>query len=203
MKPKRSQSLALGGGQRQQQRQSIISRQSIGAFLETFPPNETDYANRELFSAVREIIQADLGLHKSMSSAEKLRVILQSHKFHLFFIALVVIDCICVIVQMIVDIVHKSVRDTEHLLDRVEDAVEAVSIGILLCFLALIVLQAVLLGKAYLKSKLEMFDAFIVVVAFILEIVSCAKRDSVKEIEAAVITFRLDAHPYTHTLTNY
>lgn len=171
------------------QRQSIISRQSIELFLSKFPENETEYADREIFSTVREIMRSNLGIRKDMKCNEKAKIIIQSHKFHLFYIGLVIIDCVCVIVQMILDIIHKEINH-EHILHYLEEGAEIFSVVILSLFLLSIILHAFLIPKIYFKSKLEMFDALIVIVSFILDIISIVNRDSVKEIEAAVITLR-------------
>lgn len=172
-----------------------MSRQSIGLFLDSFPNNETEYANQEIFSAVREIINADLGLGKEMKLNEKLCLIIRSHKFHLFFIGLVVLDCLCVAFQMILDIVSRRRRsreaghDTDPLIHYLELGAESFSLCILSIFLLSILCHAILLKKEYFKSKLEMFDAMIVVVSFILEIWAIVKSD-IREVEITVLSFR-------------
>lgn len=167
---------------------SVVSRQSIELFLSTFPKNETDYANKEIMHAVQEIMTSSIGLNEQMSIVEKIRLIIQSHKFHLFLIALVVLDCICVIVQVILDIVSKEFND--DVLHLVEEIAEVISVGILSLFLISIAFHMVFVPKIFFRSKLELFDACIVVISFALEIISIVKKDSVREIEAAVITFR-------------
>lgn len=188
-------------------RQSIISRQSIEMFLDKFPHNETEYANQEIMGAVREIINADMGLSKEMSTLEKMRVIISSHRFHLFYIGLVVLDCICVISQMILDVFStrleqrhadnnsiKPLSSSSHHhgdspLEHLEIIAECVSVSILSVFFILILCHVALLGKIYYRSKLEMFDAIIVISSLILEIVSIVQK-YVREVKVAVITFR-------------
>lgn len=199
-------------------RQSIISRQSVEMFLDSFPQNETEYADQEIMSAVKEIINADIGLSKEMSVVEMMRTIIRSHRFHLFYICLVILDCICVVLQMIIDIVHKRKKkdsshslvpstaaltpsDNQHLdqsnvihtnsLDIMEQSISILSMIILSIFLLSILFHAILLGKVYFKSKLEMFDAIIVISSFFLEIMSIVyEHKKYEEIEVAVITFR-------------
>ena len=178
-------------------RQSIISRQSVGLFFEQLPHNETDFANKDIFSAFHEIMNDDLGLSKEMSIKEKMRIIIRSHKFDLFCISLVVIDCICVIFQMVLDVLGRKLRHHTHTTDNsgtvfytIELGVECFSLFILSIFLVLIVFRFILLSKEYYRSRLEMFDAIIVVSSFILEIISIVKGETVREFEVTVITFR-------------
>lgn len=179
-------------------------------FLDKFPHNETEYANQEIMGAVREIINADMGLSKEMSTLEKMRVIIRSHRFHLFYIGLVVLDCICVISQMILDVfstrleqrhadnnsikplLSSSLSSHHHgdsPLEHLEIIAECVSVSILSVFFILILCHVALLGKIYYRSKLEMFDAIIVISSLILEIVSIVQK-YVREVKVAVITFR-------------
>lgn len=167
-------------------------------FLDSLPHNETEYANQEIFSAVREMIDGDLGLSKEMSVREKMRVIIRSHKFHLFYIALVVLDCVCVVAQIIFDIMQENHRKNttssavhgDSPLHNLELMAEGASLFILSIFLLSIVFHAVLLGKVYLRSKLEMLDAFIVIVSFVLEIISITKYEMFKEFQVILLTFR-------------
>ena len=151
-----------------------------------------------------------MGLSKEMSTLEKMRVIIRSHRFHLFYIGLVVLDCICVISQMILDVfstrleqrhadnnsikpLSSSSSSSHHHgdspLEHLEIIAECVSVSILSVFFILILFHVALLGKIYYRSKLEMFDAIIVISSLILEIVSIVQK-YVREVKVAVITFR-------------
>jgi hypothetical protein len=185
-----------------QSRNSIVSRQSIELFLDQFPKNEFDYTNREFFLTMRDIVSGDLGLHEGMTWNEKVQAVIQSHKYHLFFVLLVIFDCICVVVQMVLDIVHKEedkynnkapyhTHGPDDYIYLGEEIAEGISIFILSLFIISILLHAIFIPKMYFKSKLEMFDALIVIISLCLEVVSVVKKDEVKEIEAGVITFRL------------
>ncbi|CAF0817179.1 unnamed protein product [Brachionus calyciflorus] len=169
-------------------RHSIASHQSIEFFLSNFPRDETEFANREIMNAVHDIMHSSIGLNSKMTFKEKTRLIIQSHKFHLLLIALVVLDCICVVLQVVLDIVSKENHDP--ILYIIEEIVEILSVFILLLFLISILFHIIFVPKIFFKSKLEIFDSLIVLISFILEIVSIIKKDSVREIEAAVITFR-------------
>lgn len=169
-------------------RPSSVSKHSIELFINNFPKNDTEYANREILSAVGEIMTSDIGLNDEMSTIDKVRLVLLSHKFHLILIFLVVLDCVFVIAQLVIDIINKDLDN--HSLHIIEEIAEIGSVIVLSLFIISIILHLIFVPHVILKSKLEMFDALIVIISFALEIVSILQKDSVKEIEAAVITFR-------------
>lgn len=167
-------------------RPSSVSRNSIELFLNSFPKSETAYANEEIMNVVSDIMKSDIGISSEMTLIEKVRQVLQSNKFHLFMIALVALDCVCVVLQVILDIIHSKKRSIKTL----ENVVELFSCFILSLFIVEIVFKAFLLTKHFFKSKLEMFDAAIVIISFSLEVVSIVKHDQIHAVEAAVNTFR-------------
>lgn len=73
-----------------------------------------------------------------------------------------------------------------------ELAAEGFSLFILSIFLLSILCHFVLLGKVYCRSKLEMFDALIVVFSFSFEIISIVKSATNTGLEFTVIAFRLE-----------
>ncbi|RNA22836.1 voltage-gated hydrogen channel 1 [Brachionus plicatilis] len=143
--------------QRMAARNSTVSRLSIQNFIETFPHDENEFTNKEILSTVHDMMWSSIGINSKMHFLEKARLVIQSSKYHAFMIAFVVMDCICVIMQIVLDILFK---------------------------------EEILIPKLFFKSKLEIFDSIIVLISFGLEVVSVTVRESVKEIEAAVITFR-------------
>ena len=167
-------------------KQSTVSKYSIEEFLKTFPANESVYANNELLHVVGDIMRSDIGLNRDMSLPEKIRKILTSNKFHLLMILLTVLDCICVVIQVTFDIIHSKKRSMRI----AEVVVELVSCSILSLFLTEIFLKLIFLPKHFIKSKIELFDALIVIISFSLEIVSLVKHDQIHAIEALVNTFR-------------
>jgi hypothetical protein len=169
-------------------RKSLISRQSIEMFLNSFPTTDGEYVDREIFQTVNDIIKSNIGINKNMKLVDKIRLILKSHKFHFILIILVIFDIICVLIQVVIDIIHKDVHS--DILHIFEEIAEIMSLCILSFFLFTIFANIVFLPKSFFKSKLEVFDALIVMISFSLEIVSIAKKDSLRAVELGLIVFR-------------
>jgi hypothetical protein len=180
-------------------RPSAISRQSIEKFLASFPSTATEYADKEFYNTFHDIMKSDFGTKSSMTLRKKLQIILNSHKFHLIYIFFVVLDCICVITQMILDIIHLD-TPTFHL---IEDLVEYFSVFLLSLFLLEIILKLLVLTKRFLKSKLEIFDAIIIITSLCFEIMSIIKKDKVRAIEAIAIAFRYFIYLFFSWLVQY
>lgn len=130
-------------------RQSVVSRQSIELFLSSLPADDTEFTNNEIINTVQDIIRSHIGLNEQMTCHEKTSLIIQSHKFHLFLIGLVVLDCICVIIQVILDIVSKDYQDpTLHI---IEEVVEIISVLILSMFLISIAFHMIFVPRLFLR----------------------------------------------------
>lgn len=170
-------------------RKSVISRQSIEMFLNTFPSTDGEYVDREILETVNDIIKSNIGINKNMNLMEKIKLILKSNKFHFIMIILVIFDIVCVLVQIVVDIIHKDFHN--EIIHLFEEIAEIFSLCILSFFLLTILANIILLPKSFFKSKLELFDALIVIVSFSLEIVSIAKKDTIRAVELCIIVFRL------------
>jgi hypothetical protein len=169
-------------------RKSIISRQSIEMFLNSFPSTDGEYVDKEIFQTVNDIMKSNMGINKNMKLVDKIRLILKSHKFHFILIILVIFDIMCVLIQVIIDIIHKDVHS--DILHIVEEIAEIMSLCILSLFLLTILANIIFLPKSFFKSKLEVFDALIVMISFSLEIVSVVKKDSLRAVELGLIVFR-------------
>lgn len=169
-------------------RKSVISRQSIEMFLNSFPSTDGEYVDKEIFQTVNDIIKSDMGINKNMKLIDKIRLVLKSHKFHFILIILVIFDIICVLIQVVIDIIHRDVHtDILHIF---EEIAEIMSLCILSFFLITIFANVIFLPKSFFKSKLEVFDALIVMISFSLEIVSVVKKDSLRAVELGLIVFR-------------
>ena len=172
-------------GMMNRHRNSEVSKQSIELFLLHFPADDTEYTNNELVNTFADIMTTDIGIDSKMTTIEKLRLILRSNKFKLLMILLVIIDCICVLIQIVIDILHSG----HHLFEII---IEYLSCCLLSTFLIEVFFKIILIPRVFFKSKLEIFDALIVCISLSLEIVSIIGKDQIKEVEAGVITFRLE-----------
>jgi hypothetical protein len=118
-----------------------------------------EYMDSVFGSALKEDIA-------NLSFTERIRRFLRSNYVHVAVIILVLLDSFCVTVELILDLEDKS-----HHLNVVEDTFKYLGFSILCIFFVEISLKILFLFKEFIKSKLEIFDAIVVMVSFAIEIV--------------------------------
>lgn len=173
-------------------RNSTVSRISILNFIENLPNDEKDFTNREILSTVHDIIWSSIDLNSKMGFLEKARQVIKSNRYHAFLIVFVVIDCICLVMQIVFDILFKE--NHEKNIYQAEKLVEIMSLFVLSLFMLSIFFHLILIPRVFLKSKLEIFDSIIVLISFCLEIISIFLKENVRQIDAIVITFRQEKY---------
>jgi hypothetical protein len=169
-------------------RDSIVSRRSVELFIQNFPESDDDYVEKDVLKTVYELFKFNMGLKRSMSTKEKLRLILNSTRFYLILIILVIFDIICVLALIIIDIIQVDFHN--YNIHKIEHIAESISLFILSLFLVSFIFRVILIPKTIFKRKLEIFDAILVIASFSLEILLIVKKDSIYSFEIALITFR-------------
>jgi hypothetical protein len=130
-----------------------------------------------------------LELHNNnLSVREKIRKVLTSNYFHIIIIVLVLLDSFCVTVELVIDL--ESSDSVSESLQHVEETFKFVGLTILSLFVVELIFKLVFIREEFFKSKLEMFDAFIVVVSFILDIVFIDKKSAVATLGSIFVLFR-------------
>lgn len=194
-------------------RQSVVSKISLEVFLKNLEKSEKKFLPRNLNHILKQ------GNNKrDLSIFEKIRNFLHSQFFYTVQIVLVVFDIICVLLQIICDILLKDENGVlkkqsfelingthveiliysndfpkNQLNDRLhltEYIAEISSAVILGLVICLAVLKMIFECKYFFKSKLELFDIIIVTISFALELTSLTSKKMVKEIEASSVIFR-------------
>ncbi|XP_031564162.1 voltage-gated hydrogen channel 1-like [Actinia tenebrosa] len=116
----------------------------------------------------------------------KLRELLHSQKAQYTVVGLVVLDCIIVIAELIVDLqilkVHHD-NPAPHILHYI-------SIAILSIFLIELILKMYAMGLDFLRHKMEVFDGIVVVVSFALDI-AFSGSESAAEGASLLVILRL------------
>ena len=100
-----------------------------------------------------------------LSFRQKMKKILTSHYLHFVIIILVLLDSLCVTVELIMSF---EKNEENHALVLVEHIFKYLGLSILSLFLFELCLKIIFINKDLLKSKLEIFDAIIIVVSFII-----------------------------------
>ncbi|ESO97279.1 hypothetical protein LOTGIDRAFT_214105 [Lottia gigantea] len=100
---------------------------------------------------------------------ERLRGIIESHNFHIGVVVLVIIDALLVISELLIDLDIVKLENKEH--HVAPKVLHGFSIFILSIFMVEISIRIYVLRLEFFKRKLEVFDALVVIVSFILDIV--------------------------------
>lgn len=137
----------------------------------------------------------DAPRHKPTNWRGRLQAIMTSQQFQITVVVLVILDCIFVIGELILDFealseaqtatepatgesstMHTSETGSSHDKESKELTAALVlhymSLSIVTLFLIEISLKIVAFGLEFFKSKLEVFDAFVVVISFVLDLLS-------------------------------
>lgn len=118
---------------------------------------------------------SDHDLRKHETFKEKLNRLLHSHRFHVAVVILVIIDCLLVIMELLVEmrVLQVAEQTNDH---GKHDSLAAhilhnTSIAILSAFMVEICAKLYAFGIiGFLRHKLEVFDAVVVIVSFIFDV---------------------------------
>ncbi len=100
---------------------------------------------------------------------EKVKHILHTNKFQIVVICLVILDCFLVIIELLLDLRVFELPDHEnHVAPKI---LHYMSVAILSVFVIEIMVKLYALRLEFFKHKLELFDALVVIVSFVLDIV--------------------------------
>jgi len=194
-------------------RKSTVSKVSVEEFLKKLEKTGQNFTPRNF----NEILKHRNG-RKNDTIYDKVIHFLHSQHFYMIQIVLVVLDIIFVLTQIVCDIIskddgvslqkmnhelkngtnlditgylnyvpHNHFSDRIHLIEHISEICSAFILGLVIC-LALV--KIIFECKEFFKSKLEIFDTVIVIISFGLEIFSITSKETVKEIDAAVVIFR-------------
>lgn len=106
--------------------------------------------------------------HPDGSFRGKLDSVIHSQKFQVAIIALVVLDCLVVVVELLVE--HQVFGEEVHHHPAAK-ALHYLSLSILSIFIVEILARLYVLRLDFFKHKFELFDAVVVLVSFVLDIV--------------------------------
>ncbi|CAG2167965.1 unnamed protein product [Oppiella nova] len=126
-----------------------------------------------------------------------LKHLLHSYRFHLLIVGLVIIDCIVVVIELMIDLqiyqtevknnpnhdINKS-HNTAH---TIAEVLHYTSIAILCIFTIEIIFKVYVFRTEYVKHKSEIFDAFIVITSLTLDLVFIKHEDILRYIGLVII----------------
>lgn len=125
---------------------------------------------------------------KNASKLDKLREVLLSPQLNLLIIVLIVIDWNFAVVELITDIIPRSKKNPS--IRALEQTIAYFSLAILGFFLVEVFLKIVLVPKYFFSSKLEVFDAIIVIASFSLEVFFAVNHQEFEGVGSVLTIFR-------------
>lgn len=165
-------------------RASIGKRTSIRELLDQLPTSENPLDKAKL---IRRAFSANLDPIYDGSILEKIRFLLRSPQLNLIIIFLIILDSIFAVAELIIYFVQEKNRRSALAL---EEFIEYMSLAVASLFLIEILLKIIFTPKTFFRSKMEIFDALIVVASFILEILFILKKHDFPGIGAILTIFR-------------
>ncbi|XP_062605185.1 voltage-gated hydrogen channel 1-like [Saccostrea cucullata] len=102
---------------------------------------------------------------------ERLVYILHTNKFNIIVVALVVLDSLLVIAELLLDMNIIQVSEHKEGSDLAPKILHYSSLAILSVFIVEIFVKIYAYRLSFFRHKMELFDAFVVVVSFVLDII--------------------------------
>jgi hypothetical protein len=150
-----------------------------------------DYFNDNISKMTRkEYLETIFGpsLHiTNLTLMQKGKHIMHSSYFHMFIVLLIILDSIFIAVELL--LTAENCEGKDETLNFVTDIFKYLGLSILSIFMIELLFKIIFLNKDIIKSKLEIFDAIVVVVSFVLELVFLGKKD-LETIGAIISLFR-------------
>lgn len=113
------------------------------------------------------VTEEDQNLQQLHSIRERLGHLLDSYKFQLIIVSLVIFDCLLVVSELLVDI---RVLELQEIQPHTTEVIHAISIVVLSLFLVEILAKVFAFRLGFFRRKLEIFDAVVVLTTFALDI---------------------------------
>lgn len=124
----------------------------------------------------------DIIYDQDASRLDKIRRILLSPQWNLIVILLIIIDWLIAVCALLTDMFQEN--------SLFEDFAQFFSIGLLSMFILEILLKIFLLPGIFFRSKLELFDAFIVLTSFTFEVILIVKNIDFAGVSSVLTMFR-------------
>ncbi|CAG2109349.1 unnamed protein product [Medioppia subpectinata] len=131
------------------------------------------------------------------SFRHNLQLLLHSYRFQIFIVVLVVIDCIVVVTESLIDLqIYRNEYNTTHTRDiseyhktahSISEVLQYISIAILVIFTIEIVLKVFAFRCEFFKNPFELFDAIIVITSLGLDIIFSQNADMKRYISLMIV----------------
>lgn len=123
--------------------------------------------------------------HGPHTIRQRLEVVIHSHKFQVLIIVLVIFDILLVLAELLFDLEIVQLEKKHQ--ETVPEVLHYCSIFILSLFIIEIMLRLFVMRLSFFTHKLEVFDALIVIVSFVLDVVFRNRQDAASGVGLLVI----------------
>ncbi|KAH8038281.1 hypothetical protein HPB51_000445 [Rhipicephalus microplus] len=121
------------------------------------------------FASIDVDMESDVDIRPFVTFREKLSALLHSTKFQIAIVALVVLDCLLVITELLVELEILKLHEHSYIAPKAS-IIHSLSIVILSLFLVEIAAKLYAYRLSFFQHKMEVFDAGIVIVSFALDV---------------------------------
>ena len=132
--------------------------------LHEFESESSDINWKDVFKDIFSIHRSFY--HPHISIRKKVKLFLQSNRLHALVIVFILLDIICVAGEVIIS----AEKHTHHSIEKLEHVFKYLGFSILTLFVVELIFKFMFLRKEFLASKLEIFDAIVILVSFGIEV---------------------------------
>ncbi|CAN7986550.1 unnamed protein product, partial [Ixodes hexagonus] len=123
------------------------------------------------FGSVEIDLESDADIRPLVTFREKLTALLNSTKFQVAIVVLVVVDCLLVITELLVELEVLKLQEHSNIAPKARtEVIHSLSIFILSLFLVEVCAKLYAYRLRFFRHKLEVFDAIVVIVSFALDV---------------------------------
>lgn len=119
------------------------------------------------FVSIDVDMESDVDIRPLVTFREKLSALLHSTKFQIAIVVLVVLDCLLVITELLVELEILKLHEHSYIAPKI---IHSLSIFILSLFLVEIAAKLYAYQLGFFRHKMEVFDAAIVIISFALDV---------------------------------
>ena len=145
------------------------------SIIKNYDASET-YDNLATFEEKEPFKLIPIQIESKKKSNNKIKSFLESHKFHTIIVILVIVDCLCVAIELIIEHLEKYVLGNNDADDKhshshlyfhiIENILKYTSLTILALFVIEIIVKLIFVPRIFIKLKWEILDALVVIISF-------------------------------------
>ncbi|KAL1426528.1 hypothetical protein MTO96_018265 [Rhipicephalus appendiculatus] len=145
----------------------VVEQDQDSSLQKDAPTIQTRDKPSASFVSIDVDMESDVDIRPLVTFREKLSALLHSTKFQIAIVVLVVLDCLLVITELLVELEILKLHEHSYIAPKI---IHSLSIFILSLFLVEIVAKMYAYRLSFFQHKMEVFDAAIVIISFALDV---------------------------------